>query len=173
LEAFASIAGDPELADVTLVIGGSKGWYYDEIFATAERLGLGTWENGGRVLWLGRVPDSELPLWYNIAGVCAYPSLYEGFGLPALEAMSCGIPVIASNTSSLPEVVGNAGLLLPPEDVSAWAGALRRLLGDAELSGQLGRDALSQAAGFSWERTAEQTALVLDNAAKSNARRKK
>ncbi len=162
LHAFAALAHDPDLSDVILVVGGSKGWYYDEIFATAERLGLGSREQGGRVRWLGRVPDDELPLWYNIAGVCAYPSLYEGFGLPALEAMSCGTPVVASNTSALPEVVGNAGILVDPMGIGAWADALRSLLRDPALAARLGQAALQQASTFSWERTARQTAEVLD-----------
>lgn len=167
LKAFAAITNDPDLADVTLVIGGSKGWYYDEIFATAERLGLGSWESGGRVLWLGRVPDSELPLWYNVASVCAYPSLYEGFGLPALEAMACGTPVVASNRSALPEVVGKAGLLVEPEDTNAWADSLRALLRDPDKAEVLSRASLQQASKFGWERTAQQTAEVLDRVASS------
>lgn len=161
LRAFALLIQDPDMGDVTLVIGGSKGWYYDEIFATAKHLGLRTWEEGGRVRWLGRVPDAELPLWYNIACVCAYPSLYEGFGLPALEAMACGTPVIASNTSALPEVVGNSGLLVEPEDVAAWKDALGRILGDDNLADGLRQAAQKRAAIFSWERAAKETADVL------------
>jgi glycosyltransferase involved in cell wall biosynthesis len=116
------------------------------------------------VRWLGRVPDDDLPLWYNIAGVCAYPSLYEGFGLPALEAMACGTPVVASNTSALPEVVGDAGILVEPTDVAAWADALRAVLSDPVRAGSLGGAALQKASAFSWERTARRTALVLDSA---------
>lgn len=164
LEAFAALTHDPQFADVTLVIGGSKGWYYDEIFATAERLGLGDWASGGRVRWLGRVPDAELPLWYNIASVCAYPSLYEGFGLPALEAMSCGTPVVASDTSALPEVVGDAGILVDPLNTRAWTDALSKLLTDSALAATLSRKSLEQAANFSWQKAARQTAGVLDKA---------
>jgi glycosyltransferase involved in cell wall biosynthesis len=109
LNAFKAIADDPDFADVTLIVGGSKGWYYEEIFATAESLGLASTE---RVRFLGRVPDDELPLWYNVADVFTYPSRYEGFGLPALEAMSCATPVVVSNTAALPEVVGDGGILL-------------------------------------------------------------
>ncbi len=173
LNAFSSISNDPDLADVTLVIGGSKGWYYDEIFATAKRLGLGSWENGGRVRWLGRVPDAELPLWYNIASVCAYPSLYEGFGLPALEAMACGTPVIASNTSAMPEVVGGAGLLVEAENITEWAESLGKLLRDTGLASQLTKASLQKAATFSWERAARETAQVLDRVSRTTASRNK
>lgn len=157
LKAFAAIASEPVLQDVMLVVGGSKGWYYDEIFSMAERLGL---TSCGRVRFLGRVPDEELPLWYNIATLCAYPSLYEGFGLPPLEAMACGTPVVVSNTSALPEVVGEAGILAAPEDVGAWSEAMRRLLEDGEMAQQLSRKGLEQAAKFSWERSAQETAAV-------------
>jgi glycosyltransferase involved in cell wall biosynthesis len=171
LHAFAALSRDPDLSDVTLVIGGSKGWYYDEIFATAERLGLGPWEQGGRVRWLGRVPDAELPLWYNIAGVCAYPSFYEGFGLPALEAMSCGTPVVASNTSALPEVVGDAGILVEPKDTQAWADALRTLIRTPDLAANLSQAGMQRASTFTWERTARQTAQVLDEVISKDGRR--
>jgi glycosyltransferase involved in cell wall biosynthesis len=142
---------------VKLYIGGSKGWYYEEIFATAERLGL---TQPGRVAFLGRVPDEQLPLWYNVATVLAYPSLYEGFGLPALEAMSCGTPVLASNGSSLPEVVGSGGLLLDPNDEAAWFDAMRAVLSNEPLRAELGEKALRQAAKFSWTRSARETAAV-------------
>lgn len=157
LKAFAALVGQPGFEDVTLYVGGSKGWYYDEIFATAEQLGLTA---NGRVRFLGRVPDEELPLWYNIAAVVAYPSIYEGFGLPALEAMACGTPVLASNASALPEVVGDAGVLLSPGDTEAWTAALARLLGDDALRAQLGSKALRQASKFSWERSARETLEV-------------
>jgi glycosyltransferase involved in cell wall biosynthesis len=155
--AFSRLAEDPAFEDVRLYVGGSKGWYYEETFATAERLGL---TRSGRVAFLGRVPDEQLPLWYNVATVVAYPSLYEGFGLPALEAMSCGTPVLASNTSALPEVVGSGGLLLDPGDEAAWLNALRAVLSDESLRAALAEKGLKQAAGFSWSRAAEETAAV-------------
>ncbi|HYP18990.1 MAG TPA: glycosyltransferase family 1 protein, partial [Chloroflexia bacterium] len=157
IRAFARLSEDPAFEDVKLYIGGSKGWYYEEIFATAERLGL---TQSGRVTFLGRVPDEQLPLWYNVATVVAYPSLYEGFGLPALEAMSCGTPVLASNASSLPEVVGSGGLLLDPADDAAWLDALRAVLSDDALRADLAGKALKQAAAFSWTRSARETAEV-------------
>ncbi|HET6261029.1 MAG TPA: glycosyltransferase family 1 protein, partial [Chloroflexia bacterium] len=157
LNAFRPIADDPAFSDVTLVVGGSKGWYYDEIFSTAERLGL---TSGGRMRFLGRVPDEELALWYNVASVFAYPSIYEGFGLPPLEAMACGTPVVVANTSSLPEVVGDAGELADPEDVAAWSRALRSLLANRERAVEMGRRGMSQAGKFSWDRAARETAQV-------------
>lgn len=157
LRAFAAISEEPACSDVTLVIGGSKGWYYQEIFSTAKHLGLTA---RGRVRFLGRVPDDELPMWYNIASIFAYPSLYEGFGLPALEAMACGAPVVVSNTSCFPEVVGNAGVLLDPRDVRSWAESIRQLLANPEAAAELGKKGLVQAANFSWERSARKTAEV-------------
>jgi glycosyltransferase involved in cell wall biosynthesis len=170
LEAFSRLTHNPDLDDVTLLIGGSKGWYYDEIFATAERLGLTA---GGRVRWLDRVPDEDLPLWYNIANVCAYPSLYEGFGLPPLEAMACGTPVVASNTSALPEVVGTAGILLDPNDVRAWTNALTKVLGDPDVARSMSEAGLKQASGFSWERTAAETLAILEAVAARKKRKYK
>lgn len=160
LNAFAGVARQPEYADLTLLVGGSTGWYYDEIFATAERLGLTGPHTAERVRFLGRVPDSELPLWYNIAAVFAYPSLYEGFGLPPLEAMACGAPVLASNTSSMPEVVGQSGLLLDPDDPAEWAAAMRGILSNPDLAARLAESGQEQAKTFSWERTAQQTTEV-------------
>lgn len=167
LQSFASLASRPGTEDVTLVIAGSKGWYYDEIFATAERLGLGA---SGRVRFLGRVPDEDLPLWYNVATVFAYPSLYEGFGLPALEAMACGTPVVVSSTPALREVVADAGVTVDPGDIAGWAAALERLLSggpEAERLRELGR---RRAASFTWERSADATARVLAEAARRRKR---
>jgi glycosyltransferase involved in cell wall biosynthesis len=157
--AFATLLEDGKHDDCVLAIGGSKGWYYDEIFASAQRLGLA---QGGKVRFLGRVPDEELPLWYNSAAAFAYPSLYEGFGLPVLEAMSCGTPVIAANTSAFPEVVGDAGLLVDPRDEAAWCRALSALLDDKSLASKLSALARKQASNFSWQQAAEETSSVYD-----------
>lgn len=157
IKAFGRLAEDEAFGDVRLYIGGSKGWYYEEIFATAKSLGLA---ESVKVVFLGRVPDEQLPLWYNVATLVAYPSLYEGFGLPALEAMSCGTPVLASDASALPEVVGDGGLLLDPQAEDDWLEGMRIALSDDELRRKLSIRALEQAAKFSWTRSAEETVAV-------------
>ncbi len=145
----------PAARDVKLVLAGARGWYYDYLFALVERLGLRE-----HVLFPGYVPADALPYWYNAATLFAYPSVYEGFGLPVLEAMACGTPVLAARASSLPEVVGDAGLLLPPKDVAAWADALGQLLDDPDRRHHLSQTAQERARAFSWERTARQTLAV-------------
>lgn len=138
--------------DVPLVLAGARGWSYAEIFRTVESLGL-----AAHVLFPGFISREELPLWYNGAAVFAYPSIYEGFGLPPLEAMACGTVVLAAQASSLPEVVGDAGLLVPPDDVAGMAAGLRRLLDDAELREALRQRGLERSRLFTWARTAQET----------------
>jgi alpha-1,3-rhamnosyl/mannosyltransferase len=135
----------------TLVITGIWDPRYPQARQLAEARGL---EN---VRWLGPVPEADLPALYSAAAVFVFPSLYEGFGLPVLEAMACGAPVACSDTSSLPEVVGDAALTFFPTDPYAIAGALSRLLQDADLRADLRERGLRQAARFSWRRTAEET----------------
>jgi glycosyltransferase involved in cell wall biosynthesis len=151
LQAYARLRADLQPAPA-LVLAGSPGWLYEEVFSTIERLGL-----RDHVLLPGFVAADEQPLWYNAAAVFAYPSLYEGFGLPPLEAMACGIPVVASDASSLPEVVGEAGLLVPPRDDSALAASLRRVLEEDALASHLRRAGPERAAQFSWRRMALET----------------
>ena len=135
-----------------LVIGGSKGWMYEPLFALVEDLGLET-----EILFPGFLSPQELPLWYSAADLFVYPSLYEGFGLPPIEAMACGTPVITSNASSLPEVVGKAGVMVDPHDVEGWANAMERALRDAELRESIRSAGLERAQRFSWQRTAQMT----------------
>jgi glycosyltransferase involved in cell wall biosynthesis len=137
----------------TLVLGGAKGWYYEEIFAAIEQLGL---END--VLLPGYIPGDELLWWYNAADCFVYPSLYEGFGLPVLEAMACGTPVVTSNAAALPEVVGDAGLTVPPDDVERLAQAIYRTLYDDDWRRQAIQEGIRQAAKFSWSAAAQHTA---------------
>lgn len=111
------------------------------------------------------VPAADGPLLYRACTVFAFPSRYEGFGLPPLEAMACGAPVVVSDASSLPEVVGAAALRVPPGDLVGWAAALSRLLADAELRAELRSAGLAQAARFSYRRVAEETLAVLEQAA--------
>jgi glycosyltransferase involved in cell wall biosynthesis len=112
------------------------------------------------VRFLGHVPQADLPALYSAADVFVFPSLYEGFGLPALEALACGTPVVASNVSALPEVVGDAALQVSPLDVEALADAMERLLRDDRLRADQRERGLRRAAQFSWDKAARQTAEV-------------
>ncbi len=138
-----------------LVVAGPKGWLYEDIFAAVEALDL-----ADDVIFPGYIPLDELPLWYNAAKVFVYPSLYEGFGLPPLEAMACGTPVIVADTSSLPEVVGQAGQTVSPQDVEGWAEAMRRVLKDEALRQAMSQRGLDQAANFSWMKMAQEMVQV-------------
>ena len=135
-----------------LLLGGGLGWRGAEVLAAIERLGL-----GDSVKHIGFIPAADLPLWYNSAEALLFPSVYEGFGLPVLEAMACGLPVLTSQASSLPEVAGAAGLCLPPEDEEAWAWALRRAKDDADWRENAASLGLERARQFSWTRTAALT----------------
>ncbi len=140
-------------SDTTLVIAGAWLPTYPEPLQLAMHLGL----NEQHVRFLGPVDEPDLPALYASALAFVFPSLYEGFGLPVLEAMACGVPVACSNVSSLPEVAGNAALLFDPHDTDAIVAALERLLGDAALRETLAQLGREQAARFSWEATARQT----------------
>jgi glycosyltransferase involved in cell wall biosynthesis len=139
-------------AGARLVIAGHWDPHFPEARELAERLGL-----VGQVHFAGPIPEADLPAVLAGAHVFVFPSLYEGFGLPVLEAMACGAPVICSNTSSLPEVAGDAGVLVDPHDANAIAAALDQVLSDANLRADLRQRSLARAAQFSWERTARQT----------------
>ena len=113
-----------------------------------------------RVIFVDYVSERELARYYSSARLLAYPSLYEGFGLPPLEAMACGCPVVTSNVSSLPEVVGDAGITVDPNDTDGLAQAMRRVLTDSKLREDMIKKGLEQAKKFSWEKAAEQTLEV-------------
>lgn len=132
-----------------LLIVGKKGWHYDAIFKRVEDLG-----ETQRVRFLGYVPDGDLAPLYSLATVAAYPSLYEGFGLPPLEALACGVPLLTSQTSSLPEVVGQAALMVDPYDVAQITHGLEKLLTDQKLRDRLRQAGPEQASQFSWLKTA-------------------
>lgn len=144
-----------------LVVAGHKGWLTEEVDAAIEKYRLAE-----QVCFLGSVPTSELAYLYNAARVFALPSFYEGFGLPPLEAMASGTPVIVSNVSSLPEVVGDAGILIDPNDVDGWTVALHRVLTENELHDEMAAKGLKRAKLFSWERAARETLNVYKKVAK-------
>jgi len=137
---------------VPLVVVGARGWLYDDFFRQLESL-----EVRHDVIFPGYVPGPDLPLLYNGARVSVTPSVYEGFGLPVLEAMACGTPVVASGSSSLPEIGGEAALYFDPYDVDALAAAVRRVWTEPDLRADLRARGLVQAARFSWDRAALET----------------
>lgn len=155
VRAFAQVAR--RLPDLQLVIAGGRGWMYDDVMGEIACLHLGE-----RVRFIGFVDDADLPDLYRAARVFAFPSLYEGFGLPPLEAMACGVPVVASNAASLPEVVGDAGLLVDPLDVDGLAEALTRAAADEVWRAQAIARGLARARQFTWRRAAEQLLAVYD-----------
>ncbi len=141
-----------------LVIVGKKGWYYQEIFKIVDELGLN--KEKQRVIFTGYVPDDELLFLYNAADFFVYPSLYEGFGIPPLEALACGVPVISSNISSLPEVIGDAGMLIDPYNVQEISQAMFEMLKNHKKKVQFKIKGLKRAEKFSNEKIAEGTIKV-------------
>jgi glycosyltransferase involved in cell wall biosynthesis len=141
----------PKWADIHLVIAGGRGWLDSPIYQAVTDHGMGE-----RVHFIGFARDDDLPALYSAARCLAYPSLYEGIGLPVLEAMACGIPVITSNISSMPEIAGDAALLIDPYRVDALTGALDQLLSDETLREDLITRGFEQVACFTWTRAAQQ-----------------
>lgn len=147
----------------SLVIVGKRGWGYAEIFKSVKTFGLLE-----RVIFPGYVPEIDLPSLYSAADLFVYPSFYEGFGLPVLEAMGCGVPVVTSNLSSMPEIAGDpsassgqtAAVLIDPHDDQALADAMQRVLTDRALHDRLAREGHARSRSFSWERTARETLAV-------------
>ena len=155
LDALAQLGPD---APPLLLVGG-KGWLYEDIFDRVMTLGL-----RDRVHFAGYVDDDELPLWYNAATALVFPSLYEGFGLPIVEALACGTPVVAADTSSLPEAGGAAARYFDPADPADLAAKLVEVLGDNDLRDRLRADGPIQATRFSWARAGQETAAVYERA---------
>lgn len=138
-----------------LVLAGEATWLADSIFSTITSLAL-----DNHVIIPGYIPEEELPLWYAGASVFVYPSRYEGFGLPVVEAMALGIPSLVADATSLPEVTGDAAWRIAPDDVDAWCAALHTLLNEPELREKYSRMGRERAALFSWERCARDTVNV-------------
>jgi glycosyltransferase involved in cell wall biosynthesis len=146
-----------------LVLAGKRGWMESETFRAAEQS-----LPGKDIVFTGYVPERDLPALYSGALCFVYPSYFEGFGLPLLEAMQCGVPVIAGNRTSIPEVVSDAGLLFDPFDVHELAGAIARLIGDPNYCAALRDKGIARAQTFNWQLTAKQTLSVYERAARRN-----
>lgn len=159
VQAFAQWQQQPGNADqqIKLVLAGAKGWFYQEIFQLVASLKLEQ-----QVLFPGFIAETELPDWYRAAEVFVYPSFFEGFGLPVLEAMSCGVPVLCSEVASLLEVAGSSALTFPPTDTAALGAGLDALIKQPALRAQLRQAGLMRAGQFSWRQTAEQTWAVYE-----------
>jgi glycosyltransferase involved in cell wall biosynthesis len=138
-----------------LLVAGRRGWLYQGVFEHVRQAGMES-----QVDFLDYVPDADLPALFAACDAFVFPSLYEGFGLPPLEAMACGAPVVCSNTSSLPEVVGDAALCVNPRDVGEIAAAVERVIHDDRLRAELRAKGIARAAQFSWERAARETLNV-------------
>lgn len=151
LQAYQRLRDDYK-RDELLVLAGSKGWLWEEVYEAVEDLNLER-----HVAFLERVPSEDLLYLYNAARLFVHPSFYEGFGLTPLEAMTCGAPVIVSNTSSLPEVVGDAALMINPHDIEGLTVAMWRVLTEEELRQDLIQKGLKRAKKFSWKETAKKT----------------
>jgi glycosyltransferase involved in cell wall biosynthesis len=164
IEAYSCLRGvRPKVKLPQLVLAGKRGWLDSETFRAAEQNALGK-----DILFTGYVPERDLAGLYSGAVCFVYPSYFEGFGLPVVEAMQCGVPVIAGNRTSLPEVVGEAGLLFDPFDTQALINALTQVIEDAEFRGVLRAKGLERAKQFSWRTTAKLTLDAYQRAAKRN-----
>jgi glycosyltransferase involved in cell wall biosynthesis len=161
IEAYADLRLQrPQAKLPQLVLVGKRGWLYGETLSAARRH-----NRGGDIHFAGYVPESDLPALYTDALCFVYPSYFEGFGLPPLEAMQCGAPVIAGNRTSLPEVIGEAGLLFDPFEREALAAAIGRLIDDRGLRDELRSRGLERARLFSWRETARLTLEVYEETA--------
>jgi len=165
IRAYINLRRRDDDLDHQLVIVGKKGWLYQDIFRAARQSPFAQ-----DIIFTGYVPEEDLPALYSGATVFVYPSLFEGFGLPVLEAMACGVPVITSYSSSLPEVVGEAAILVNPYDERAIEAALQRAVWDAELRRELSERGLRRAQQFSWKRTAELTLRAYEEVVRSLAK---
>ncbi|MDI6815417.1 MAG: glycosyltransferase family 1 protein, partial [Dehalococcoidales bacterium] len=160
-EAFAKLKKEfPKLKLVKVGTPGRSEEYRRDTMKKLSSLGITK-----DIIFIDHMPELELAYYYSSALLLAYPSLYEGFGLPPLEAMACGCPVITSNTSSLPEVVGEAGIMVNPYDTNSLFQAMRRVLTDDKLRDDMVRKGLEQAKRFSWEKAAREMQAVYNKVA--------
>jgi glycosyltransferase involved in cell wall biosynthesis len=162
IKAYASLRGDHSAAKLPkLVLVGKCAWLYDQTLRALEESGVKE-----SVVLTGYVPESDLPALYTGALCFVYPSYFEGFGLPPLEAMKCGAPVIVGNRTSLPEVVGDAALAVDPFDVDAIAQAINLLISNSQLREELSVKGQKRAAAFDWQETARKTLMVYEEVAR-------
>ena len=162
IKAYASLRGDYAADKLPkLVLAGKCAWLYDETLRALEESGVKE-----SVVLTGYVPEADLPALYTGALCFVYPSYFEGFGLPPLEAMKCGAPVVVGNRTSLPEVVGDAALAVDPFDIDAIAKAIKLLMNDSELRAELSVKGQKRAAAFDWQETARRTLMVYEEAAR-------
>jgi glycosyltransferase involved in cell wall biosynthesis len=155
IEAYYLYRQEEPGSEVKLVIAGGNGWLYEDIFTRVKALHMEQ-----DIIFTGYVNSEDLPYLYNMALAFVYPSLYEGFGLPPLEAMACGTPVISSNSSSLPEVIGDAGILIDPYQVEDIAAAMNKVVASSSLREEMSCQGMEQARRFSWTRCAQETLQV-------------
>lgn len=153
IRCFVELVQQQHVNDLHLVLVGTKGWDYKTIFDQLDNYSA----LKDRIIITGFVEDSDLAALYSGAAMFVYPSIYEGFGLPPLEAMQCGVPVITSNTSSLPEVVGDAGIMVDPSDVDSLCHSMFRIYSEPSLAAEMAAKSLERAKLFSWERCAQET----------------
>jgi glycosyltransferase involved in cell wall biosynthesis len=156
IEAYSQLS--ERCSDIpSLVLVGKKAWLFDESIKAARTLGT-----DGKVRFTGFAPQEDLPALYTLASCFVYPSYFEGFGIPPLEAMQCGTPVMAGDRTSIPEVVGDAGILVDPFDVSSISNGIERLLFDDQARNEFREKGFQRAATFSWKRTARETLNILE-----------
>ncbi len=156
LHSYARVRQEGSISSTwPLVIVGQKGWHSEEVYQLVDQLGL-----KNNVHFTGYVPAADVPILYNLASIFIYPSLYEGAGLPPLEALACGTPVITTDVSSMPEYVGDAAVLVPPGNEESLAQAMQQLSQDADQRARLSAAGPQRAADFTWKRTAQDTLAV-------------
>jgi glycosyltransferase involved in cell wall biosynthesis len=155
IEAYSILSDKRDLPPLILV--GKKAWLFEDSLKAAKEHGV-----EDKVRFTDFVPDEDLPGLYTLSTCFVYPSFFEGFGIPPLEAMQCGSPVIAGDRTSLPEVVGNAGILIDPFDVTSIADAIDRMLSDSELRDDLRQKGFERAKVFSWKRAARETLDIFE-----------
>jgi len=153
VRSFARLIHEQKIKDLHLVLVGSKGWHYDKIFDSISDIG----PLKDRIIVTGYVADEDLAPLYTDALAFIYPSFCEGFGLPPLEAMQCGVPVITSNTTSLPEIVGDAGIMLDPLDIDGLCHSILQIYRDSSLRKSMSKKSLERAKQFSWEKCTQET----------------